>query len=87
MEDKNISAYYDSVADNYELQYARDNLYDTKLVYPANYFRLQLLINSFIMLKQLINSKIVAITFIHDYFQLSFDDEKGLSIYNNYRIN
>jgi 2-polyprenyl-3-methyl-5-hydroxy-6-metoxy-1,4-benzoquinol methylase len=48
MEDKKISAYYDSVAANYELQYARDNLYDTKLVYPANYFRLQLLINSFV---------------------------------------
>lgn len=39
------------------------------------------------MLNQIINSKIVAITFIHDYFQLSFDDEKGLSIYNNYIIN
>lgn len=39
------------------------------------------------MLNQIINSKIVAITFIHDYFQIAFDDEKSLSIYNKYKIN
>lgn len=38
--------YYDSVAENYHLFYDGD-LFDLKQPYPANYFRLQLLLKSF----------------------------------------
>lgn len=43
-----VSSHYDAVADHYHEQYERENLYDTSREYPANYFRLQLLLNSFI---------------------------------------
>ncbi len=45
---KSISAHYDAVAESYHEQYDRERLYDTSLGYPANYFRLQLLLNSFV---------------------------------------
>lgn len=41
------SEYYNSVAKNYHEQYDREKLLELKR-YPANYFRLQLLINSFL---------------------------------------
>ncbi|OFV92911.1 MAG: methyltransferase [Acidobacteria bacterium RIFCSPLOWO2_02_FULL_61_28] len=43
-----VSSYYDAVANHYHEQYQREKLYDTSRGYPANYFRLQLLLNSFI---------------------------------------
>ncbi|MCH7842002.1 MAG: methyltransferase domain-containing protein [Chloroflexi bacterium] len=43
-----VRQYYDASAATYQDQYLRDNLYDTSRDYPANYFRLQLLLNSFI---------------------------------------
>lgn len=46
-EDKDVSAHYDARAESYHLQYERDRLY-TNQEYPANYFRLQLLLNSFL---------------------------------------
>lgn len=39
-----IQAYYDAVAADYYKQYQRDNL-STSELYPANYFRLQILVN------------------------------------------
>jgi 2-polyprenyl-3-methyl-5-hydroxy-6-metoxy-1,4-benzoquinol methylase len=42
-----IKKHYDAVAENYHKQYDRDNLYNISLEYPANYFRLQLLLKSF----------------------------------------
>ena len=45
---KSVSEHYDAAADQYHEQYERDRLYDLSASYPANYFRLQLLINSFI---------------------------------------
>jgi len=42
-----IRKYYDAVASGYERQYERDSLFDLSRPYPANYFRLQLLLNSF----------------------------------------
>ena len=39
----NVAEYYNAVADNYFQQYQRDNL-ATSADYPANYFRLQILI-------------------------------------------
>ncbi|WP_186647666.1 class I SAM-dependent methyltransferase [Fluviispira vulneris] len=43
-----ISSHYDASSENYYLQYERNLLNDVNRVYPANYFRLQLLVNSFI---------------------------------------
>ena len=43
-----VSSHYDAVANHYHEQYQREKLYDTSRYYPANYFRLQLLLNSFI---------------------------------------
>lgn len=43
-----VSAHYDASAKNYHLQYGRDSLTNMSRSYPANYFRLQLLLNSFI---------------------------------------
>ncbi len=43
-----ISEHYDASAANYHLQYERELLNDPSHAYPANYFRLQLLLNSFI---------------------------------------
>lgn len=42
-----VRAHYDAVAESYHQQYERERLYDTSTDYPANYFRLQLLLNSF----------------------------------------
>lgn len=44
----NTDDFYDGVAENYHLQYERDLMYSLDHKYPANYFRLHLLINSFI---------------------------------------
>jgi 2-polyprenyl-3-methyl-5-hydroxy-6-metoxy-1,4-benzoquinol methylase len=45
---ESVSHHYDAGAKNYHLQYDRELLHDTSRDYPANYFRLQLLLNSFI---------------------------------------
>ncbi len=45
---KSVSAHYEAVAESYHRQYDRDRLYDVSAGYPANYFRLQLLLNSFV---------------------------------------
>lgn len=42
-----VAAHYDASAENYHLQYEHNLLTDISKPYPANYFRLQLLINSF----------------------------------------
>lgn len=42
-----VSNYYDAVAQGYHEQYQPEHLY-TAQEYPANYFRLQLLVNSFL---------------------------------------
>lgn len=42
-----VTKHYDAVANGYQQQYERDHLYDLSRPYPANYFRLQLLLNSF----------------------------------------
>lgn len=42
-----VVQYYDAVATNYHLQYQGDRILDLDAKYPANYFRLQLLLNSF----------------------------------------
>ena len=42
-----VSQHYDAAAATYHEQYLEDRLYDTSRDYPANYFRLQLLLNSF----------------------------------------
>jgi 2-polyprenyl-3-methyl-5-hydroxy-6-metoxy-1,4-benzoquinol methylase len=43
-----VAAHYDGSAENYHLQYERDLLSDITRDYPANYFRMHLLINSFV---------------------------------------
>jgi 2-polyprenyl-3-methyl-5-hydroxy-6-metoxy-1,4-benzoquinol methylase len=43
-----VDNFYDAVAEQYHVQYDRDMLYDCSRRYPANYFRLQQLLNSFI---------------------------------------
>ena len=50
MTDKKASVadHYDGNAENYHLQYERNLLTDTSRGYPANYFRMHLLINSFV---------------------------------------
>jgi 2-polyprenyl-3-methyl-5-hydroxy-6-metoxy-1,4-benzoquinol methylase len=51
MEDKNknsVESHYDISAEDYHLQYERDLLYDLDRVYPANYHRVHLLLNSFL---------------------------------------
>lgn len=49
MKDENsIQQYYDSQSSGYHLQYERELLSDLSHEYPANYFRLHLLINSFL---------------------------------------
>ena len=45
---KSVDNHYDAAANRYHEQYERDRLYDLSASYPANYFRLQLLLNSFI---------------------------------------
>jgi 2-polyprenyl-3-methyl-5-hydroxy-6-metoxy-1,4-benzoquinol methylase len=43
-----ISSHYDALANGYQEQYPREKLHDASEPYPANYFRLQLLLNSFL---------------------------------------
>lgn len=43
-----VDSHYDAVAENYHQQYERDGVHDLNREYPANFFRLQLLINSFV---------------------------------------
>ena len=43
-----VRRHYDAVAERYHAQYDRERLYDLDTEYPANYFRLQLLLNSFV---------------------------------------
>lgn len=43
-----VSMHYDASTEDYHLQYDRDLLSDYSREYPANYFRLQLLLNSFV---------------------------------------
>ena len=43
-----VSDHYDAVASHYHELFERDTLYDTSGSYPANYFCLQLILNSFI---------------------------------------
>lgn len=45
---KNVQDHYDSSAINYHLQYERNLISDLNRVYPANYFRLHLLLKSFL---------------------------------------
>jgi len=45
---KNVKDHYDAGASRYHELYQKDSLYDSSKPYPANYFRLQLLLNSFI---------------------------------------
>lgn len=45
---KSVRAHYDAVAERYHEQYERERLYDTSANYPANFFRLQMLLNSFV---------------------------------------
>jgi 2-polyprenyl-3-methyl-5-hydroxy-6-metoxy-1,4-benzoquinol methylase len=42
-----VDEYYDAAATRYHEQYEREFLFDISRKYPANYFRLQLLLNSF----------------------------------------
>lgn len=47
--DKNlVQQHYDGSAENYHLQYERELIFDTDRHYPANYFRLHLLLKSFV---------------------------------------
>src|SRR5256885_13518297 len=43
-----VRAHYDAVSSIYHRQYERDGLHDLSREYPANYFRLQLLLNTFV---------------------------------------
>lgn len=44
---KDISQFYDAVSGDYHLQYEEAHLRDTTRKYPANYFRLQMIVDSF----------------------------------------
>lgn len=46
MNHKSVSAHYDASAAGYHLQYQKELLSDVSRDYPANYFRLQLVLNS-----------------------------------------
>jgi 2-polyprenyl-3-methyl-5-hydroxy-6-metoxy-1,4-benzoquinol methylase len=46
-EKSKIIQFYDSIASSYASQYSAENLHNTSTRYPANYFRLQLLLRSF----------------------------------------
>ncbi len=48
MDKKSVDSHYNARAEGYHEQYERDRLYDLSSPYAANYFRLQLLLNSFI---------------------------------------
>jgi 2-polyprenyl-3-methyl-5-hydroxy-6-metoxy-1,4-benzoquinol methylase len=43
-----VRAHYDAVSSTYHRQYERDGIHDLSREYPANYFRLQLLLNTFV---------------------------------------
>ncbi|MBF0272533.1 MAG: class I SAM-dependent methyltransferase [Magnetococcales bacterium] len=43
-----VTQHYDATASAYQARYNRDFLHDPQARYPANYFRLQLLLNAFI---------------------------------------
>lgn len=43
-----VADFYDATAANYHQQYERDGVRDLSRGYPANFFRLQLLLNSFV---------------------------------------
>lgn len=43
-----VEQYYNSVSDLYHEQYEREQIFNTEKEYPANYFRMQLMLNSFI---------------------------------------
>lgn len=45
---KVVETYYDATASLYHEQYKKEKLFDLSRSYPANYFRLQLLLNSFV---------------------------------------
>lgn len=45
---KSVKDHYDAAASKYHEQYQKDKLFDTSRYYPANYFRLQMLLNSFV---------------------------------------
>ncbi|MDP3935335.1 MAG: class I SAM-dependent methyltransferase [Candidatus Giovannonibacteria bacterium] len=47
VDNSSVGAYYDAVSKNYHKYYDKDKLYDPLAVYPADYFRLQLLLKSF----------------------------------------
>jgi 2-polyprenyl-3-methyl-5-hydroxy-6-metoxy-1,4-benzoquinol methylase len=47
-EERDVHEFYDASAATYHEQYERAQLRDTSKEYPANYFRLQLLLNSFV---------------------------------------
>jgi 2-polyprenyl-3-methyl-5-hydroxy-6-metoxy-1,4-benzoquinol methylase len=47
MDSSAVSKHYDAVSAGYQRQYEKDHLHDLSRPYPANYFRLQLLLNSF----------------------------------------
>jgi 2-polyprenyl-3-methyl-5-hydroxy-6-metoxy-1,4-benzoquinol methylase len=48
MKKNSVEQHYDASAENYNLQYERDLISDLTRSYPANYFRLHLLLKSFI---------------------------------------
>ena len=48
IEKNSVAAHYDGSAENYHLQYDKDLLSDITREYPANYFRMHLLMNSFV---------------------------------------
>lgn len=45
---RKVQDYYNGTAASYHEQYQRDFLYDTSRDYPANYFRMQMMLNSFV---------------------------------------
>jgi 2-polyprenyl-3-methyl-5-hydroxy-6-metoxy-1,4-benzoquinol methylase len=44
----NVKDHYDAVSETYYRQYDKEKIYDIDRPYPANYFRMQLMINSFL---------------------------------------
>ncbi|MDQ7834254.1 MAG: methyltransferase domain-containing protein [Humidesulfovibrio sp.] len=47
-DDSKVKSFYDSVAEDYHLQYQRERMHDITAKYPNNYIRLQILINAFL---------------------------------------
>jgi len=46
--EESVRAHYDAVSSTYHRQYEQDGLHDISREYPANYFRLQTLLNTFV---------------------------------------